>query len=66
MCHHEIALANDSFDLDVQLRELFGESLDELHERIGSVWGLRVVLNVFRAHVLATASSGFLSLKASV
>ena len=52
MRHYEIALRDDSFDLDAKLGELSRESLHELHECVGSVWSLGVVLDVLRTHVL--------------
>jgi hypothetical protein len=48
---HEVALGDDPLDVDVQLRVLRGERLDEADEGIEAVGGLRVVLDVDRPAV---------------
>ena len=49
---HDVALPHHPLDLDAQLGELGGETVNEGDKRIGAVGCLGVVLDVLRAEVL--------------
>jgi hypothetical protein len=44
--HNKVALSNHALDLDVQSRSLARETADERDERLWTIRGLRIVLDV--------------------
>ena len=52
MGDHDVALPDHALDLDAQLGELRGETVDEGDKRIGAVGCMGVVLDVLRAEIL--------------